>query len=440
MEGKTFTKTMNDAFNEIVDYYKSDDGEIEKIVDFLNISKNFRSFDTGLTEFIKKHGYVEKKCLSEEEYLEDRVNFLEQKFKEKNISYVLATLKNYFLGQKRPDAREQSRKNMFKICFALDLNIDETNNFFNKIYFDRSFNIKNIDELVYYFCIKNKKSYVEAEKLIEKIKNILKNDSESNLNEIAHTSEIREKIEFFTDELELIKYIIENKNKFRNYNTTATRQLNKLLDRIIGKKEDKKVITKIQNSVYLSREDKESIKSCGLVVQDILNYKLHEFLNSAKDKNKKSDLITRNKSIHSIDFMLYVIYSSNKPARTENFSFTKNATLPDIVRGRFPSVSTFSKFRNGKDCSFDVLRRMIILLEFYAFFFDAEEEYKNEELPDYIYCDFVDQMDDVLNLCGMGPLYIGNPYDWLFMFSAKSRAPLSSFRELICEVCEFDEF
>ena len=48
-------------------------------------------------------------------------------------------------------------------------------------------------------------------------------------------------------------------------------------------------------------------------------------------------------------------------------------------------------------------------------------------------------MDDILTSCGMGPLYIGNPYDWLFLFCIKSNQPLNTFRGIIDEACILEE-
>lgn len=413
-----------------------DDEEYGELIDFLNKAENFRTFDTGLTEFIKKHGYIEKEGLSEEVCFKQRVNFLKQKFDEKNIPFGKGTIKNYFEGKIRPDSKWQSRQNIFKVCFALDLDVDETTAFFNKIYFDRTFNVKNIDELVYYFCIKNKKSYNDAERLIEDIKKMLDEDLTPVLDETVYTSAIREKTDFFTEESELIRYVLENKHAFKRYNTTATRYLDRLLDRIQGKKEDKIIVEKIKDSEALTSQDQEDIKKCGLVVQEVLKNYGHEFLNVNKHKERKKDLITRNQTIYSIDFMLFVIYFSNKPVRKSDFSFAKNANLLDIIRNNFPSDSSFSKLRNKPNHSFDALRKMIILLEFYTFCFDADEA---EDDGFDFFDDFTEQMNDVLDSCGMGPLYIGNPYDWLFLFCAKSEHPLDTFRSIIHKVSETDE-
>ena len=434
----------NQKIDEFWNMYYDDNDDYEDIIDYLNEAKNFRTFDAGLTEFIKKHGYVEKEGLSDEVCLKQRVNFLKQKLKEKNIHFVDVTLKNHFEGQIRPEVIESNRKNIFKLCFAMDLDVDETTAFFNKIYFDRTFNVKNIDELVYYFCIKNKKSFNYAEELIEKIKKMLAEDCSDILDEIVYTSAIHEKTDFFTEEAELIRYVLENKNAFNRYNTTAIRELNQLLDRIQGKKEDKKILTRIQKANVITSQDYEDIKKCGLVVQDIFKNYAHDIIkpknnedDEDKEKNKaRKDSIIKNLSVHSIDFMLFVIYSSNKPVGNSDYSFKNDAKLLNIIKNNFPAKSKFSRVKKDPHYSSDALRKMLILLEFYAFCFDASET--EDEYFDF-FDDFKEQMNDILDSCGMGPLYIGNPYDWLFLYCAKCTNPLDVFRSIINEVCELDD-
>ena len=82
------------------------------------------------------------------------------------------------------------------------------------------------------------------------------------------------------------------------------------------------------------------------------------------------------------------------------------------------------------------MRKAIILLVFYEFCFDAEQQ--GENAGEY-FDEFIEQMDDILTSCGMGPLYIGNPYDWLFLFCIKSNQPLNTFRGIIDEACILEE-
>lgn len=393
------------------------------IIDYMNKAENFRTFDEGLTEFIKKHGYVEEDGLSREKCIEQRTDFLYKRMKEKNISISKSTLEGYFSGERRPEVVQKGRQNVFKLCFALDLDVDETTKFFNKIYFDRTFNVKNINELVYYFCIKNKKSFNYAEDLIKKVKKLLSEDTTETSNKLIYTNSMREEADVFTTEEELIRYVLDNKNAFERYNVTATKEFNQLLSRIQGKQEDKEVLDRLKKS--RTNREHEDLKKCGLVVQDLFKNNLFES--------------TKNMDIASVDFMLYIIYDSYRPvgkkSTKDTYSFSKNAKLLKIIKDNFPSRERISKIQNKPNFSSDGFRKALILLEFYAFCFDAQ--YSEEEID--FFWDFIDQMNDILDSCGMAELYIGNPYDWLFLYCAKCDHPLDVFRSIINDVCSLDE-
>jgi len=48
---------------------------------------------------------------------------------------------------------------------------------------------------------------------------------------------------------------------------------------------------------------------------------------------------------------------------------------------------------------------------------------------------FVTEMNSILYSCGYGPLYYGNPYDWLFLFCSSCKlngtSPLEVFRGIL---------
>lgn len=417
-----FTKQKIDEFWDT--HYDSDDDDYGDIIDYLNKAENFRTFDEGLTEFIKKHGYVEKQGLSKKDIVKERTDFLVNKIKEKNIPISSnSILKDYISGKRRPLLADAGREMMFKLCFAMDLNVEETNDFFNKIYFDRTFNVKNINELVYYFCIKNKKSFTYAQELIEKLEKLLSEDASDATKKAIYTNSIKEKADVFTTEEELIRYVLDNKNAFNKYNVTAIKEYTNLLDRIQGKKQDKEVLDRL-SKVKTNREH-EDLKKCGLVIQDFY-------------KNNLSELTT-NMDIASVDFMLYIIYGSFLPVGKKGkskYSFAKNAKLLKIIKSNFPSKKTLSD-ANKEAITSEAMRKILILLEFYAFCFDASEA-GDEECIDF-FDDFSEQMNDILDSSGMGSLYVGNPYDWLFLYCAKCDHPLDVFRSIIDDVCALDD-
>ena len=42
-----------------------------------------------------------------------------------------------------------------------------------------------------------------------------------------------------------------------------------------------------------------------------------------------------------------------------------------------------------------------------------------------------DEADVLLEECGYEPLYAGNPFDWVFLFSAGHENPLETFRNIL---------
>ena len=123
----------------------------EEIIEYLR-EGDFRSFGEGLVDLINKkdedanitsntlHEYFEEKCA--------RNGIISGEIASRN------TFKNWF-GNTRPRKEAKNREAMFKIAFALELNVEEVKCLFHKVYFDRTFDYRNYKEVVYYYCIVN---------------------------------------------------------------------------------------------------------------------------------------------------------------------------------------------------------------------------------------------------------------------------------------------
>ena len=61
----------------------------------------------------------------------------------------------------------KSRENVYRLCFALQMDLQQTAEFFMKAYLERPFNYKDIREAVYFFCIRKGLSYADAQRIIE---------------------------------------------------------------------------------------------------------------------------------------------------------------------------------------------------------------------------------------------------------------------------------
>lgn len=116
-----------------------------------------------------------------------------------------------------------TRNTAFKICFALGLDIKDTNDFFRRVQFERSFDCHTINEAVYYFCIKNSLSYQDAERIVKNINTVVsvkKNKTIPNT-DILYTSLIIDEIKKINNEEKLVDYISANIDNFCYNNVTA---------------------------------------------------------------------------------------------------------------------------------------------------------------------------------------------------------------------------
>lgn len=393
MENNYTSKMEDSLYNTWGDYDLGDD-DFSSIIEFLNNTDRFRSFNDGLNTIIA--------LKIPKDSNETAQTYLLRKCKEKDLNLNRNTVNNWFSGN-RPKKGTQSREHMFILAFALSLSLDETANLFHKVYLDRAFNLRSISEFVYFYCLKNGYTYQHAQGLINKIN---PNDS-SDTDKTIYTSVIVRDAQAFTDDEALISYIISHHHNFQLDSKSAKEILYKLLLDVRGKSDDKE---KLLNGIV--------DRNCGIIIQESDKPEFKEYF--------------RNKDVSSINYMLEIIlgisFSSNNSKGTE--SFFKNVEFPQIIKNRFPMPHTFSKI----DPSFEELRKMIVLLFSYKYWFYMQYKEQGATIDDYI-----SQIDDLLINANLPQMYYGNPFDWLFLFCTMEEMPLDTFRSIMAEVIRCDD-
>lgn len=129
-------------------------------------------FENGTIERLYHLGYH-----GSADDIDNIVNFIMNKCKEHKVDLSRQTVRNWFddinpdvTEEKKhgpPNDSEQSRQNVYKICFALEMNSKETEVFFLKNYMCMPYNFKNTYEAVYYFCLNTGRNYQTARKILE---------------------------------------------------------------------------------------------------------------------------------------------------------------------------------------------------------------------------------------------------------------------------------
>lgn len=365
----------------------------------LSIASHFRSFDDALTQFIIEHGYGGR------DDAEAKAAFVKQKFSAAGIQ-IPRDIKSWFAG-----AKTIKRDTAFQICFAFGLDVNSTNEFFRKVYLERSFDCHTISEAVYYYCTRNGLQYSEALDIISKMPTVKKGPINTK-QEILYTGSIISFINGVKNADELIAYVADHIEQFGYNNATATKHIQDLWDSI-------------------SRQSGIAFKE-GQLRDKTFNQYHEDNAASADDYTvvtEEADSIWKvYAQIFGLDKYQTVKYGTN---RTIKPLLENNHLLPPLAEASFPDRDGIEKITKGVHVSHERIRKLMILLEFYAFWANIIIQ-NNDALAvaaehDAERC--VDKINSYLLESGYPELYPGNPYDWIFMWAVKDSQPLLAFRD-----------
>ena len=378
---RSYTEQMEEALWQKWSEYDTD-AEYASTIEFLNTEDGFRSFGDGLVALMQK----KDPSMDTEKAITHLTAFCKKNGIELSEIGSTNTLKSWFKGGPRPKKGEDSRDAMFALAFALEFTPEEAAELFHKVYLDRAFNFRNEKELVYYFCLANGKTWADAKRIIAAIEHDV-----DGYDATLHTAAIQTDVDKFSNESELLSYIKTHRHNMEQNNVTAKKHLDKLLD----------------------RAKKYAVEEAELPE--------HEGQFDGAWKNEKT---------LSVNFMYALITDTTPSAKKGTTTVFKNARLPKEIKNRFPEAGSFSE----KEPTYESIRKMIIMLFSYTFWYHVQWEQKNFDIEDY-----TEQLNALLNECGFSPLYYGNPYDWMFLYCTLSDAPLDVFRGMVSEVLNEEE-
>ncbi|OUQ43211.1 hypothetical protein B5E65_05400 [Gemmiger sp. An120] len=372
----------------------------EKVLEFLQKRSGKAAFGARLSRFIAEECGISESGASQ--YLKDRC-------RAEGIDINPNTVRNWF-SKAGPKKGEHSRDLMLRVAFALHLNVEQTNRLFQKVYLDRGLYPRRLEEYTAEFCLKEGLSWTVWQSLLKQYPSAEGTDEQT-----VYTRVLQQNLDDIKTSDELKEYWKRHFYNFTVQNKSAREVLQDLIQKVKGNAEK----TGEVDREIAERPDWSSILNTG----------------PRKSRgNKDADLNEERRRPHDTnEAMVCVITDIDPKAKNGNKgkrSIIKDTCLPSEIRTNFPEASVFSK----KNPSFEELRKMIILLGSYYLWRQAKRTGKMLELDAYI-----QEMNDRLNTAGLPPLYYGNPFDWLFLFSAKEDNPLDCFREILAEAMEDEE-
>lgn len=371
----------------------------------LDIVRSFRTFDATLDVFLMEKGYSEDISNTQ-----SKIRYIQEQFQNAGIAIDIRILRNWFEKHIQPKKREIA----FQFCFAFHLSLEETEQFFRKVYMQRNIDCHSIPEAIYYYCLSHRLSYANAQELIERAP---KQDGKGRLNvntEVLYTGTIIRELDRFQTTEELLEFLSENAEQFSYNNATAKRYVQTIWNKIAG-----------DNGVAY----RELCRQC----QD--NALPFKYRSTWDIYLQMFGFLDVEEADHS---KLYPLQGD----RTLQTILKKNDMIHPIVCRSFPDRHGLEEIIKGNWQSDEVIRKTLIMLSFYRFWADL---LLKSNTHDYVACPedynrYIFSTNRILTDASYPELYEGNPYDWIFLYASQDADPLYAFRcfmrEVYCNKCD----
>lgn len=396
-----YTKMLDD---DAATLSPDDENYEEKLI---QLARSFRTFGEALTNFLCENGYE-----GAADDTDAKLAFIKGKCKSSKVP-VPRNIDEWFNS-----GTTVKRVSAFQICFAFGMNVEQTNEFFKKVLFERSFDCHTIREGVYYYCIRNGLSFKEAKAIIARIpKQIFdKKDVDEKENrtekDVLFTGRIVDIINSAKSADELVDFIVDNFDKFRYNNATARKHIRKIWGEIARDEglayKEGILMDRSSNQYHLASESSDD-----------------DFV-TAPEKNATTWIIYA--QILGLDRNQMDRFKTNRSIKP---LLENNRLLPSLAEASFPDRDGIEKITNGIHVSHERVRKLLILVVFYSFWAERIVAGKNPHFQtgknDAERC--VDRINSYLLDCGYPSLYAGNPYDWIFMWVVNDDTnPIAAFR------------
>lgn len=393
--------------------------EDDYVEELKRVVGDFRSFDEAIDSFISEHGYD-----GNIKDVDAKVAFISAKCKAAGVP-VPRNLKKWYIEHKRI---ERNSAIPFHICFALELSVEEVNDFLRRICLSRGFDCHSIEEVVYFYAFKNNLKYDVVQDILSKVPAV-KPDKLSYDN-LLYTELIVEEIDEIESVEELVQYLNDNEDKFGYNNATAYETIKTIWSKISGNKENPGEAAKEKKLMYeaFNKEDEAQ--------------EHYETEKGRKERKRMDDSIW--------EIYLQILGLSG----TYSADFYKNRSLKTMLKGNellhplaedsFPDRDGLVKVLNGEHVSYERVRKLLILLNFYRYYVSRAIAKHSYEVDDDEADRCIATIDANLDASGYPALYPGNPYDFLILMAIRSLQPLNTFRkymqELFFESVDLDSF
>lgn len=316
-----------------------------------------------------------------------------------NIKISRSTLNEWLSGGRDPSVSssdEQTRENIYRLCAAFDLDMELTEELFEKVFFARAFDLKAMKEFAFFFFarrdykdgVEGCRWYKTGEKVWEDVSGMVLQDESAAEQPVRNTVLLADWTEAM-NEVEFLRFLSTNLHTFVKENRFARAR---------------------------ERIREYACKAC-LMTPELASESGQRI---GRGRSSEAD-IPYEPLINSI-----LGYAQRSTVCAAGM-VSSLKSLPPQLTANFPTGQILRKICIGDVCSYDQIYKMFCLLLFYCYHvklpasLDREQRFK----------DFLRFANLSLEREGCTELYPRQPYGGLLLFCAAQEDPISALREFI---------
>lgn len=328
------------------------------------------------------------------------------------------------------------RTKMFLLSFALHMNAEEMTKFLTDVLAEQSYNYRDPEEIIAYFCHTHEEFNNYSEFLRIKNEYIRRSVTPNPDNVERENYTWYAKIVMtmqVSDEQDLYRFLLSNYANFKGYSQTTYNEFMTLYNAALEKTE----IQTLSNDEYLSysevttaeqlreREDRinKAIGMQKVTNTEQLARRMLQCIPRATTEKIKSD----GKKVVTNDFIsIYNGEGGQNSKKVQTTTLPKEITMNLLMKDRLDDLIRQIKPVDRKD---------LVFLKFYLLSLDLQQK---DEYSALDYRVFMDECNEMLVRCGMSKLYPANRFEKLILISLVSSNPFEMFEDII-EASFFNE-
>ena len=309
-----------------------------------------------------------------------------------------------------------SRETVIILGFGLGMSLEDVNSFLTKALQESSLNPKDPFETICWYCLRNHLGYYRFKQLISQYESLPGTADKDNRIDHSGTRMLRTEVEEISDDTSLLRYL----NQLRRIDGQSRQSIEArtIFDQLYEK--GCALIAELNNTI---EDEKAEVELNRLKEQLSRNDRLYD--------EQKQDQIRRLSSqkkhwtkedITPVNFE-EVLFSAIPRDRNGNLLPMKGSMLNEQFRGKRLNRQHIQEILDG---SGTINRYDLATMSFFVL--SQEKDLEDNNLKCYqSYIDFTNQ---ILDRCGMGKLYVANPYEAFLMICMLSDYPLGTYADV----------